>query len=197
VTDSSTGGYLSPAASPAPLEGGALNIVIQQAIVGVTGLAGNYVRPSFQAEPPDSPDAGQAWCAFRYRTRPSDVFPAIVHQSAGNGQDQLQRHEAIDVLATFYDQGTTGQADANAALLRDGLAIAQNREALLSNGLVLVSVGELIAVPVLLKQRWMYRVDLPFVLRRVIARDYAVLNVESLGGTIVTDAEPPLSETLT
>jgi hypothetical protein len=188
LSDSSTGGYLAPNSSPSPLEAATLNQVIQQAIAGMSGLPGSLVRPSFQSESPDIPDAGTAWCAFRYTTRPSDTFPAIIHQPAannGNGQDELQRHEAVHVLASFYDQGTVGQkADTLAALVRDGFVIAQNREALLSAGIVLVSTGELTAVPVLIKQRWMYRVDLPFVLRRLIQRHYPVLNLLSAGGTI-------------
>ncbi|MGO9474234.1 MAG: hypothetical protein ACLPWS_12665 [Rhodomicrobium sp.] len=197
MTDSSTGGYLAPAASPAPLQGAGLNNVIQQAIAGITGLAGTYVRPAFQAEPPDWPDAGTAWCAFRYQARPADLFPVIVHEGAaagGNGQDELQRYESIDVLASFYDLGTTGQADYYAATLRDGLAIAQNREPLGALAIVLIKTGDLTAVPVLVKQRWMYRVDFTFTLRRTIQRDYPVLNLLGAAGTLSADTLPPLSQ---
>jgi hypothetical protein len=199
VSDSSTGGYLAPAAAPAPLQGAGLNNAIQQAIAGITGLPGNLVRPAFQAEPPDWPDAGTAWCAFRYQRRPADLFPAIVHQptaNGGQGQDELQRYESIEVLCSFYDLGTTGQADYYAATLRDGLSIPQNREALAAAAIVLVKTGDILAVPVLVKQRWLYRADLSFTLRRTVQRDYPVLNVVSATGTIRTDS-PPLSETFT
>src|ERR1700694_2060232 len=130
MTDSSTGGYLIPSAAPAPLEGQALLDFLQGVIVGITGLAGTMVRPVWQSGPPNIPDAGTAWCAFRITTRPSSTFPHVKHDPAGQGADALQRHEALHVLCSFYDLGSGGQADGLAALLRDGLSIPQNREIL-------------------------------------------------------------------
>lgn len=185
--DSSTGGPLSPAVAPAPLEGQGLNRFIQQWIVGITGLAGNMVRPRWQPEPPDVPDAGDAWAAIGITARAADTFPAILHDPTGDGADDLQRHETLAVLASFYDLGTNGLADLYASLLRDGLAIPQNSEPLASAGFGLVDVGDLTTVPSLLKSRWLYRVDLPFHLRRAIVRSYPVLNVESADISVVVN----------
>jgi hypothetical protein len=185
--DSASGGPLASAGAPAPLEGQALNDFLQQWIVGITGLDGTMVRPRWQAEPANIPDSGVAWAALGITTRSADAFPAVVHDGTGEGTDQLQRHEQLTVLCSFYDTGVNGQADKLATLLRDGTAIAQNREILTIAGMNLVSVGEAIAVPSLLKQTWLYRVDLPVVIRRIILRSYAVLNVESAVGVLSAD----------
>jgi hypothetical protein len=50
-----------------------------------------------------------------------------------------------------------------------------------------VSCGDLTAVPVILKQRWLYRVDLPFTIRREIVRVYPVLNLLTATATVTTD----------
>src|ERR1019366_4117838 len=128
LNNSSTGGYLAPAANPAPLEGQALLRFFQGIIVGITAVPGNMVRPYWQTEMPDIPDAGVAWCAFRITKRPSDEYPFVGRYNylAEAGVDHLQRHETLEILTTFYDLGSTGkdnsggQADCNAALLRDG-----------------------------------------------------------------------------
>jgi hypothetical protein len=182
--DSSTGGYLQPTDISGPLEGQDLNRFLQSWIVGLSSLTGDLVRPQFQSEPPNVPDFGTAWIAFRYTIRPSDTFPWIGH---GVGFSQLQRHESIHLLLSAYDDGTNGKADATIALFRDNSAIPQNLEMLLLNNMGLVSCGEPIAIPSLLKQRWLYRVDLPVVIRREIIRTYPILDVASLSETLVSN----------
>lgn len=180
--DSSTGGPLLPAGdSPQPLEGDALLQFLQQWLVGLTGLAGNLVRPYWQGQTPNIPQSGTAWAALGVKDRPSDTMPNIRHNGAGNGgqgEDILTRHEELDLLCSFYDTGSDGQADYYAALCRDGTAIPQNREVLVLSGFGLVKCGVPIVVPSLLKTRWLYRVDLPIRLRRAIVRTYAVRNLE-------------------
>lgn len=193
ANSSSTGGYLLPASSPAPLEGRALLRFFQAIMVGVTGLNGTLVRPYWQEEPPDVPDAGVAWCAFKITKRPSDEYPFVGRLKSTATGDYLQRHEAIDILTTFYDIGSTGLndsgglADTYASLLRDGLAIPQNREPLFLAGMGLVKIGELITVPVIFKKRWQNRVDFEFTVRRQITRLYAVNTIVAADGDLYTD----------
>lgn len=168
---SATGGYLAPI-PPDPLEGKELLRFIQQWIVGLTGLDGKMVRPRWQPEPPNIPSAGEVWAAIGITARPSDTFPYV-------SGPELQRHELLNVLTSFYDLGSGGQADAMAARLRDGSAVPQNREVLTKNNFALIEVGEIITLPSLLKQRWLYRVDLNVLLRREIVRTYAVLDLVS------------------
>ena len=186
MNDSSTGGYLTPSVTPAPLQGDSLNTFIQPVIVGITGLPGAMVRPAFQTEPPDAPDGGTAWAAFRYTSRKTDNYPFVGHNT--DGSDTLRRHEEIDILVSFYDLGSSGLADQYAALLRDGLSIPQNLEVLKQNGMGFVGCGEITTVPVILKQRWLYRVDLPFTIRREIVRVYQVLNLLTATATVTTDS---------
>jgi hypothetical protein len=187
---SATGGYLLPAPSPAPLEGQALLDFVQAWVVGITNLPGDLVRPYWQSEPPNVPTAGTAWCAFRVTTRPSDEYPFVGFQS-GSDTYEMQRHETLDVLASFYDLGSGGLADQLAAQLRDGAMVAQNREPLTAAGMGLTRTGTPTAVPVLLKQRWQYRVDLEVVLRREIQRSYPVETLESVAGDLYTDTGLP------
>jgi hypothetical protein len=180
MPDSSLGGFLPPSGTP-PLSGAALYAFLQAWLVGVTGLPGTFVRPSYQPEPPDLPNVGTVWLSFNLGLRTADTFPYIVHNPAGLGSDTLQRHEQMEMLCTFYDLGI-------ATALRDGAVIPQNCEYLSTQGFKLVSTGDFTPVPVLLKQRWQYRVDLPITLRRQIDRTFAIDNLASAQGTLYNDA---------
>ena len=199
TNDSSTGGYILPTANPAPLEGQALLRFFQQIIAGITGLDGTMVRPYWQGESPNIPDAGDAWAAFRINKRPSDTFPFVGRLPYGTdtGVDHLQRHELLEFFVEFYDLGSTGVnntgglADNYAALLRDGLAIPQNREPLFLNGMGLIKVGDLVTAPSIFKLRWQYRVDFEFTVGRQIDRSYQVLTIVAANGDIYTDGGLP------
>jgi hypothetical protein len=106
-----------------------------------------------------------------------------------SGYDQLQRHQTLVLRCSFYDTGTNGQADFYADFMKDALAIAQNREPLQLAGMGLIDVEEPVVVPSLLKERWLYRTDLVVNLRRVILRNYGVLNIESLDAEIVAQPD--------
>lgn len=193
VNNSSTGGYLVPASTPAPLEGQALLRFFQGIIVGITALDGTLVRPYWQEEPPVVPDAGVVWCAFKITKRPSDEYPFVGRLESTDTGDTLQRHEALDISTTFYDTGSTGLndsgglADTYASLLRDGLAIPQNREPLFLAGMGLVRIGDLIQVPELFKKRWQNRIDFEFTVRRQITRLYPVETLVAADGDLYTD----------
>jgi hypothetical protein len=194
ANDSSTPGYLLPTPDPHPLEGQELYRFVQQVVVGITGLDGPMVRPRWQAEPANIPDAGVAWCAVGIMSRPADTFPQVIHNPAGNGSDTVQRQERLDIQASFYDLGTSGLADNYAHLLREGFAIPQNRDVMIQAGFVLAYMGDTIPAPMVLKTRWNYRVDLNFSFRRQIDRTYAVLSLQSAHGILY--AETSNDETL-
>lgn len=184
ANDSSTGGFLSPVAGTAPLEGQALNRFLQQFVVGITGLPGNMVRPRWQPEPPDIPAFGTDWASIGVTGREADTFASEIHNPAGNGSDTVYRQELLEVLVTFYGPN----ADQYASYLREGVSVAQNREVLQQNAFGLVSVGDLVTVPELIKNRWIYRVDLPITFRRAIEYIYPVLNLESAEFDLNTDS---------
>ena len=180
-TDSSVAGYLAPASSP--IDGNALQDFLQAVLVGITGIAGQYVRPRWQPEPPNLPDFGTDWCAFGITGREADPFGMAQHNPAGQGSDSISRHESLDVLISFYGPN----ADLMAGQLRDGLLLDQNRAALTSADIALTGIGQIVSAPSLIKDRWLYRVDLPVFLRRLTTRTFTVLNIQS--GQVVLNNE--------
>lgn len=191
ANDSSTGGYLDPAASPAPLQGQDFDRFMQQVVVNITGIAGQFVRPRWQPEPPNAPPNSTDWAAIGAIDFNADTFPSVSHvDTDSGGRDVLFEQEEVAMLVSFFGPN----AVRNAAVFRDGLKIAQNREVLASADIAVIDTGRITAVPALMHERWQYRVDLPFNLRRAIRRFYPVLNILSATGSIITDNDPQLME---
>jgi hypothetical protein len=182
MADSSTGGYLSPAVASPPLEDAALDALFQQMIVGITGLPGSMVRPRWQPTVPKQPEATVNWCALGITVQTPDAGPSITHNPAGDGSDTYVRHEAIEVLASFYGPN----AKQCAHQLLDGLAIPQNLEQLKANDMQSVDTGEIRPAPDLVNEQWIRRFDVMLNFRRKVTRSYAVLNILSAGVTIQT-----------
>ena len=186
MSDSSTGGYLLPAGSPAPLEGQALFRFMQQFFVGITGLSGALFFPRWQPEPPNLPPVGTDWAAFGINSRSTSVFsfvkhvPAVVGPPPVPGYDEYRRHEELDILVSFYGP----DSDTYATLLRDGIQIPQNLEAIELAGMGLIETGELKTVPELTKERWLQRVDLTVRIRRQIVRQYPILDLVGANVTV-------------
>lgn len=175
---SATGGYLT---STPILEDQALFDFMHDLITGITGMDPTLVRPRWQPEPPDLPDFNVNWCAFGItegETEPGTAY--VVHQDSPQILDQLQRHETLDVFASFYGPN----ASSLAKTLRDGLQVAQNREILQLASMGLVSTGDVVTAPELIKERWLYRVDLSVKIRRQIVRTFTVLDLASASGTL-------------
>lgn len=183
---SATGGYLAPIEAT-PEWDAALDDILQTLVMGVTGLPGASVRPRWEAKPAARPPLTENWCSIGVMSITQDDNAVISHIPDGDGTDELQRHETLDVLASFYGPGANGYA----ARLRDGLWIAQNREIIADKGLGVVSVGQAIIVPNAFNQENYRRIDLPVTMRRSVTRTYRVLNVltgvgEIIGGDNIT-----------
>lgn len=128
-------------------------------------------RPRWQPEPPNLPATGKDWAAFGVVKRASDTFASVQHfADADKGFDELQRHEELDVLVSFYGPN----ADALAMAVRDNSQIHQNQEALLLAGMGLIETSEITTVPSLMKNKWLYRADITVRIRRAISRQYRV-----------------------
>src|ERR1700754_132756 len=127
LNDSTTAGYLTPVSTPV-LTDAQLDAVFQKFVVGVTGLAGNMVRPRWQRVPapvPQDPDTD--WAALGVMPVTADDNAYIQHiTDVDNGIDVLIRHEVIEVLASFY--GAHGQR--YAMQCRDALWVGNNRDML-------------------------------------------------------------------
>jgi hypothetical protein len=176
---SATGGFLAPT-STQPAEDTALEDQLQSVVVGITGLDDDLVRPRWTPTPRSQPPATTNWCAIGVVRTQADTYSAVIHHSDGNGYDEEQNHETIEVLASFY--GPSGQG--YAAILRDGLRIPQNRETLYANNLALYDATDITAAPALVNDQWIRRYDLTIRFRRQVTRTYDVLNLLSAAGTI-------------
>jgi hypothetical protein len=132
------------------------------------------VRPRWQPGNPKQPEPGVDWCAIGVMVQTPDAGPAIQHRSANGGADQLERHEGIEVLATFYGP----HRNSFATKLRDGISIPQNMEALQTSAIGFVECGPIRSVPELVNQQWAKRSDMLMRFRRKTTRVYPVQNIE-------------------
>ena len=182
MTSSATGGYLAPSlgdiASREQVEDS-----LHAAIVGMTGLTPEMVRPRWQQEPPKPPANNVNWCAFGVSEWQAEDYPEVRHQGAGDGQDILTRNEVIAVLVSFYGP----LASILAKQLSLGLYVEQNREQLRKVGIVFVEAKTLRHLPAVAGVDFRERFDLPLVFRVQSKTNYAVLNILKSTGTIEAD----------
>lgn len=166
---SSAGGYLVPS-SALPLGDDALDDMFQAMAVGITGLPGALVRPRWQPKPPKQPEPTIDWCAIGVHDTTPDDNAVVTHNPSAGGSDTLMRWEDVTVIASFFGPNAGSYAD----ILRDGLAIPQNREPLTDASVAFVSVGDKRLAPDMVNGQWIRRYDLSIYFRRGIQRTYAV-----------------------
>ena len=201
--DSSTGGYLSPAILP---DGVVFRRLLGSLISGLTGISAALCRPLWQPNPPKTPGNTVNWCGFGVTKKTGDKGQAVtqhkertvtvvmtpanpdadppveeVTEEVLQEYDALQRYEYLDVQASFYGPNCLEYA----GILRDGLEIAQNREALyLANCGVAWCADDAVRIPELINDIWYDRADLHFTITREISREYAIQSFVTAGGTI-------------
>lgn len=177
ATSSASAGFLAPISSSDYDD--ALDDTLQATIVGITGIPGKLVRPRWQPTPPVQPGFDESWCAFGVSRRSVDAFAHEGHDPS-NATSTLERDELLMVLHSFYGPAAHGLCER----FRDGLDLAQNRDALSSAGIGLVDVEEAISVPSLMHERWVKRVDITVVYRRRTARSFSIETVQSADNTL-------------
>lgn len=182
---STTGGYLVPASFV--LDDLRLDKALQQAVVGITGLPGNLVRPRWQPKPPTQPPQDTDWAAIGVPEITPDAWAYALLNAEGTSQT-VTIHSTVDVLATFYGP-TSG---AYAMRLQMGVQLPQNLEALRRDGLALLGTGSIKHVPELVGGVWLQRRDFDLQFRYQASVDYAVLKLLILDGQVKTPyvAEP-------
>ncbi|WP_149313535.1 hypothetical protein [Methylobacterium sp. P1-11] len=180
---SATGGYLGPV-SAEPLDDLALDSAIAGVIAGITGLAAALVIPRDQPSQPRIPDVTTNWVSVGVTVSTGDDTPSQIHHPDGDGYTILRAFYRLDVMAMFYGP----KSDGYAKLLRDGLFIGQNREAMRAQSLNFVSVDPLRRVPEIVATQTRRRTDLAFRLTQTVERKYQILNVLQADGTIRADA---------
>lgn len=179
---SATGGYLDPTTT-APVQDDGFEDLIGGAISGIAGITRALVRPRWQPTPPAQPSLETNWCAFGITQIDADWSATVTHLPAGDGSDEVVRHDTVRLLASFYGPAGYG----NATKVRDGLWVAQNRDGLRSAGLVVNECDRIRTASDLMNERFIRRVDLDIVLRRAVMRSYPVLNLLSAQGSFRTD----------
>ncbi len=180
---SASGGFLTPI-SPPPIEDDALADALQEMLVGITGLDPTMVRPRWQAVPPKQPPAEMDWCAVGVMSIATDQNVSLVHRSAGEGTSDSFHDVTLDVVASFYGPNASGLAN----LLRDGLMIAQNREAMFRLNMALVGMpGPTVKSADLVNHQFITRSDISFDVRRRVTRTWAIQNVRTVNGTVISD----------
>jgi hypothetical protein len=168
---SATGGVLS-AAAPLPIDDVALDAVFQSLVASVTGLDGTLVRPRWQPEVPKQPEPHINWCAIGILEVDQDDGPWLIYDEPSN-TELYWDHESIELLASFYGPN----AQQYARLLRAGLNVPQNTEALLPYAIRYVSCGPIRPTPELLSQQWIKRQDISLSFRRKVEMIFDVQNI--------------------
>lgn len=181
AADSSQKGYLRP---DNPREyGAALEDILQDLAAGLTGLAGNLVRPRHQAFVAATPEPGTDWCAFSVAVDAADWNPVVEsdpNANGGAGEHRVSRSE--DIVATFSFHGPAGQL--NASVMRDGFGVGQNRDAIEAKGIKFVGCEDVVYAPFQQKDVWVKKSDLTVYFRRWVTRTYGIRNLASANGTI-------------
>lgn len=180
MTDSSTGGFLAPLA-PAPDSDIALDSDLCATVVGITGLDANLVRPRWQPKPPTQPPHDVDWCSVGVYESTPVGNPSLIFGGDDVGLIS-ERETEIVALASFFGPNAGGYV----AILRDGLGISQNREALRALGLGYVRINPPVRAPQLNNQEYVNRVDVQVVLRRMDTRIYPVKSLRTVPTTLRT-----------
>jgi hypothetical protein len=169
---SATGGYLLPIGT-APADDQELDRIFHDLFVGVTGIDPTLVRPRWAIEPANMPPLGSSWIAQGVTDRRDDAVASQLFDDAIGMT--VTRNQELDNLVSFYGVG----AAALEALVRDGLSLDQNREAVNALGIALVKVGNPRNASMLINERWAKRIDVMITFRRSIVRDYPILSLTS------------------
>lgn len=177
---SATGGYLLPSATRPLPNSLNLNQFIQTVLVGLSGIAGDLIRPKFQVAPPKQPTIETNWVAFQIVSITPDANGYTGMQP--NNSTIYSRNEEIEVQCSFYGPLAYDYADQ----VRDGFQIQQNLEALRLANMGFKETSGSTLVPDLVNDRWIQRVELSIILRRQVQRVYPILSFINSSGTIHT-----------
>lgn len=117
------------------------------------------------------------WCAFGVVRKEEDVLSYNEHLSENQGTAVVSRDSLMHVMHSFYGPNSRRAS----ARFRAGLSIAQNRAALKAANIAVVSVGEDVILPELLKEKWVRRVDVTVIYRRRLTSIFDVRYLLSTG----------------
>lgn len=172
--------YILPTDSETPPRGLSLIQFIQTVIVGVSGLPGPMVRPKWQVEPPKNPDIFTNWMALGIDASTPDANMYV--DSYPDGVTVSQRHELLEVGCSIYGPDALDIY----TLIRDGLQVQTNLEALRSGNMGFVEVSPARHLPDFVNERFIERYVMSVFFRREIQRIYPIPTLVSASGTVYT-----------
>lgn len=173
-------GYLLPTSGPSFPGGLTLTQFIQSVIVGITGFDGTLVRPEWQVEVPKQPALTTDWIAFGVKMSTPDWNSYVATDADGNSFQQ--RQQLLEIPVSFYGPNAID----NILKFQDGFQITQNSEALSAASMGYQSVTPATRGPDLVHGRWVERMMCSLYLTWQVQRAYAILSLESAGGSIHT-----------
>jgi hypothetical protein len=183
---SATGGYLTQ--TEGSIDGVSFRRFIGAVLVGVSGFQAEYVRPSWQTNPPPIPNIDVNWMAFGQTGRRGEYSSYLMTDIDGTKTEQ-RTHEECDFLLTFYGPDCLDIA----ARVRDGFRIEQNQEALQLHGMAMVGNTDIIHAPELINDRYFDRADMTITIRREVKRSYPILSFTGAHGTITANGSGAVS----
>jgi hypothetical protein len=146
--------------------------------VGLSGLPGNLVRPSWQPNPPEQPDIYTNWMAFGVTSITPDAYAfSGFNQSNVN---TTQRHEDLKIKCSFYGP----ESESLSSQVRDGFQIQQNLAALNAANMGFTSTSEAMHLPDFVNERWIDRFEMYVFLKREVIRTYPILSFVSASGIL-------------
>lgn len=184
MSDSTAYGFIAETSADA--YDAALDAILQAAVVGIAALSGTLVRPRWQPNVPNMPEPDQSWCAIGVNRFKVDDNAYDRHREvSGVGENVLERDEELTALASFYGPSSAALAHR----FSDGLKLSQNRAAMQSAGLYVITVGDPTPAPKLVANIWVRRVDVSLELRRRTQRVYPVRTIVEVPGTSTLNNE--------
>jgi hypothetical protein len=176
--DSTASGYLVPS-SPPPDSDIDLEDIFHDLVVGIVGLTGDLVRPRWQTFPANTPDPQEVnWASFGVEIGARQWDAVVTHDPNANGNSgESSVAGSVTLRCNFSFYGINSQA--NLGLLRDGIALGQNRDVLESKGIKFIEWADPVNLPSLVKNSWARRVDLKGTFVRLVTRTYGVRNIAS------------------
>lgn len=181
--DSTTSGFLTPVGAE-PSADDALDDALHSTLAGVLGtIPKSFIRPRWQAEPPNLPQKPTDWVAFGVVRSEFDRNAAQVMRD--DGQLEVQRDELLYCMLSFYGPKAMGYQ----TRFRDGIEVSQNRDLLRAAGIGVVELQDPAIIPDLSKQTWVRKVESMLVLRRRTVNLYQVRSLIDLSDSFLDNEQ--------
>lgn len=169
--------YLRPTSGV--LDDDALADLIQQVVVGITGLPGNMVRPRWQPDAPNTPDVSLDWVAFGTASL-APQWNAYQYYDKVLDTYFVEGTQVVECLFSFYGPNHSRHREE----FLDGLQLDMNLQQLVDNQIKFMSFASPVQVPALFKNQYRLRSDVKVFFNRWVKRAYPVGYYSSASGSI-------------